>query len=83
MELIFTYGTLMKDRRAHNSFQNKSHVTDTVLADYGLYEANDDNYPCAVPVEGFKVYGEIYSVDKNTLDILDEYEEEGELYIRK
>ena len=83
MELIFTYGTLMKDRSAHNSFQNMSYVTDTILSDYGLYEASDNNYPCAVPVEGFKVYGEIYSLDKNTLDRLDQYEEEGELYIRK
>ena len=38
MELLFTYGTLMKGQKAHNSYPDMSYISDAVLPDYGLYE---------------------------------------------
>lgn len=36
MELLFTYGTLMKGQKAHNSYPDMSYISDAVLPDYGL-----------------------------------------------
>lgn len=59
MELLFTYGTLMKGQN-HNSYTDISYISDAVLPDYCLYEASEENYHCAVPVKGFKVSGDIF-----------------------
>ena len=60
MELLFTYGTLMKGEKTHNSYPDMSYISDAILPDYGLYEASKENYHCAVPVKGFKVSGDIF-----------------------
>ena len=83
MELLFTYGTLMKGQKAHNSYPDMSYISDAVLPDYGLYEASEENYPCAVPVKGFNVSGEVILLMKKFLKKLNEYEEEGDIYIVK
>lgn len=67
MELLFTYGTLMKGQKAHNSYPDMSYISDAVLPDYGLYEASEENYPCAVPVKGFNVSGEVILLMKKFL----------------
>ena len=67
MELLFTYGTLMKGQKAHNSYPDMSYIRDAVLPDYGLYEASEENYPCAVPVKGFNVSGEVILLMKKFL----------------
>lgn len=64
MELLFTYGTLMKGQKAHNSYPDMSYTSDAILPDYGLYEASEENYHCAVPVKGFKVSGDILLMKK-------------------
>ena len=81
MSYLFTYGTLMKGQRACSMLEGAEYVGDGVLHGYGLYETG--NYPAAVPVEGFNVYGEVYAIDEGMLKDLDEYEGEGDLYIRK
>ncbi len=81
MSYLFTYGTLMKGQRACYRLENSRYVADAVLHGYGLYETG--SYPAAVPVEGFDVYGEVYEIDDETLRDCDEYEGEGDLYIRK
>lgn len=80
--LVFTYGTLMKNQRAFGKFGEMECVGDAILDGYGLYEV-EAGYPAAVPVKGFKVYGEVYSITDEQLKKLDEYEVEGDLYIRK
>ena len=67
MELLFTYGTLMKGQKAHNSYPDMQYISDAVLPDYGLYEASEENYPCAVPVKGFNVSGEVILLMKKFL----------------
>ncbi len=79
--LVFTYGTLMRGQIGFGKFGNMEFFADGVLSDYGLYEAH--GFPAAVPVKGFSVFGEIYEVDDITLNNMDKYEREGELYIRR
>ena len=67
MELLFTYGTLMKGQKSHNSYPDMSYISDAVLPDYGLYEASEENYHCAVPVKGFNVSGEVILLMKTFL----------------
>ena len=81
MSYLFTYGTLMKGQRASGLMEGCKYVGDGVLQGYGLYEAGE--YPAAVPVEGFNVYGEVYEIDDGMLKDFDAYEDEGDLYIRK
>lgn len=50
----------MKGQKAHNSYPDMSYISDAILPDYGLYEASEENYHCAVPVKGFKVSGDIF-----------------------
>ncbi len=80
-QLVFTYGTLMKGQRAYGIFGEITYIGDGVLKDYGLYEVG--TYPAAVPVKGFQVFGELYEIDEETLKRFDDYEDEGDLYIRR
>ena len=82
MELLFTYGTLMKGQKAHNSYPDMSYISDAILPDYGLYEPSEENYSVLYQLKDLK-WVEIYSIDEEILKKLDEYEEEGDLYIRK
>ena len=81
MSYLFTYGTLMKGQRASSMLTNAEYIGDGILRGYGLYEVGE--YPAAVPVKGFNVYGEVYEIDDGMLKDFDEYEGEGDLYIRK
>ena len=60
---VFTYGTLMKGRSNHHYVKDEQYLYDGVLYGYGLKET-PYAYPAAIPMEGFKVYGEIYEVDE-------------------
>ena len=62
---VFTYGTLMKGRSNHHYVKDEQYLYDGVLYGYGLKET-PYAYPAAIPMEGFKVYGEIYEVDEKT-----------------
>ena len=79
--LVFTYGTLMKGQLSYGRFGESEFIGDATLYDYGIYEVGA--YPAAVPLKGFKVEGEVYAVDDEQLKRFDEYEDEGDLYIRK
>ncbi len=85
MSLVFTYGTLIRGQAAYGTRGKMEYLGDGVLRDYGIYEVieNGARYPAAVPVKGFCVYGELFEVNDETLQGLDEYEGEGDLYIRR
>ena len=76
---VFTYGTLMKGQSNHHFVKDKDYRKDAVLYGYGLKETGY-HYPAAIPMEGFKVYGEIYEVDEKTREGMDELEDVGVLY---
>ena len=78
MYKVFTYGTLMKQRRNHFILENSKYLGDAILDDYGLYELG--TFPGAVKMLGYKVYGEVYEVDEKIKELLDELEDVGNLY---
>lgn len=77
-KLIFTYGTLMKGQCRNSVLDTSKYVCDAVLDNYGIYEVG--SYPAAVPVKGFKVYGEVYEIEESLKKDLDAIEGEGSLY---
>lgn len=78
---IFVYGTLMNGERAHYMLEDAKFVGKYRLADHAMYRLY--SYPGIVPRKGESVIGEVYEVSKEMLPMMDRYEGEGSLYIRK
>ena len=78
---IFTYGTLMSNQRAAHMLSGYQCLGTFRLLDYATY--NVSYYPGIKPVLGECVIGEVYLVDDACIARMDEYEREGDLYIRK
>lgn len=77
---VFVYGTLMKGERAQAYLLNQEFAGEAVLRDYGIYHLG--SYPGIKPLAGGTVPGELYLVDRMTLQRMDQYEGEGSLYHR-
>ncbi len=79
---LFVYGTLMKAYEQGSIYLKEAEfIEEAVLTGYGLYDVGA--CPGIVKEEGSKVKGELYLITKDMLPALDEYEMEGELYIRE
>ena len=78
---MFTYGTLMKNQRNSFLMKKAKFLGDAVLENYCLYEIG--TFPAAIPMNGFKVYGEVYEVSDEDKVLIDELEDEGFLYTYK
>ncbi|NP_001071185.1 gamma-glutamylaminecyclotransferase A [Danio rerio] len=87
---VFVYGTLKKGQSNYHELTNTTHgqaefITCARTKDpYPMVIATKDKFPFLlnVPGSGQQVYGEIYNVDQNMLDFLDEFEECPDLYQR-
>lgn len=78
---IFVYGTLMRGQCNHERFlKDKDFIADGRIDGFKNYDLG--SYPGIVFGSG-QVAGELYSVDDETLESLDELECEGDLYLRK
>ena len=84
MTKVFVYGSLREGCKAHDLLAKAKKIADARLLGYDLYRVawypgiklNPDNKDGVV--------GEIYEVDKNTLDMLDCYEGVAEgLFVRQ
>ncbi|MBR3357173.1 MAG: gamma-glutamylcyclotransferase [Solobacterium sp.] len=73
---VFVYGTLMRGQINHDYLEDDAYIGNAVLENYGLLELG--GFPGAVPMEGLKVYGELYSVTDNGKKRIDALE--GSLY---
>jgi len=78
---LFVYGSLLSHNSHHHLLEGNRFIGNAILEDYALYKIAW--YPGIIPKKGAKVLGEVYEIDKNTLKIIDEFEDEGELYQRK
>ena len=78
---VFVYGTLMQGQRAAYMLAGSDFVGCFRLKDYGMY--NLGRYPGIVPWDGGSVLGELYFVSDEMLAQMDEYEGEGDLYLRR
>lgn len=77
--VIFTYGTLMKNNSNHHYLKDDEYIGDGKLNNYGLLELG--YFPGAVPKESYSIIGELYKVsneEKMNIDYL-----EGNLYSYK
>jgi gamma-glutamylcyclotransferase (GGCT)/AIG2-like uncharacterized protein YtfP len=78
---VFVYGTLMQGQRAAHMLAGSRFVGYFQLKDYAMY--NLGRYPGIVPCAGEVVLGELYLVSNEMLAVMDEYEAEGDLYLRR
>ncbi|MDR1533744.1 MAG: gamma-glutamylcyclotransferase [Planctomycetota bacterium] len=76
--LLFVYGTLMRDNSARHLLAGAVRTGEATATGYSLYDLGA--YPAAVPDPGGRVKGELYRVDRPTLERLNEYEGEGSLF---
>lgn len=81
LQPAFVYGTLMKGERAEHLLAEATYIGRCKLQDYAMY--NLGRYPGIQPCPGETVYGELYLIREQMVEMLDEYEEEGTLYDRK
>ena len=77
---VFVYGTLMKGQRANRIIASGRFAGHFVLDGYEMFSLG--RFPGIWPGDG-NVVGEVWFVDDETLDLLDEYESEGYLYRRE
>ena len=68
----------MKGQVNHHFVENSVYLGDAFLDGYGIKEVG--TYPAAIPMKGFKIYGEVYEVDDKTKTKMDELEMVGYLY---
>ena len=78
---VFVYGTLMRGERASHMLEGYEYCGIFCLKDYAMY--NVSTYPGIKSKTGECVVGEVYLVDDAGIQRMDEYEEEGSLYIRE
>ena len=77
----FVYGTLMRGERAEHLLSEATYIGRCRLQDYAMYHLG--RYPGIQPCAGEVVYGELYLIHDQMVQMLDEYEVEGTLYDRK
>lgn len=78
---VFVYGTLMQGQRANHMLSGARFAGKVQLNDHAMYHLG--RYPGIVPCPGETVWGELYYVNAEMLAKMDEYEEEGSLYLRR
>ena len=80
--LIFVYGTLKKGFHNHHLLEQSEFVgSGWTVEKYALYH---DGIPYVVKDEAIsRIQGEVYSVDDDTLEVLDRFENHSEWYCRE
>lgn len=79
---LFVYGTLKRGESNHGLLGGRSPVrTARTTPSYELVDLGD--YPAMVEGGDTAVFGEVYAVDTETLDRVDEFEEHPSLYERR
>lgn len=74
---LFVYGTLKKGQYNHHLLMDSKYLYDTVIKGFTLYDVGY-GYPFAVKKEGSFITGEVYEVDQEIYQII----EDMELYAR-
>ncbi|MCS7231973.1 MAG: gamma-glutamylcyclotransferase family protein [Elusimicrobiota bacterium] len=80
-QYLFVYGSLLSHNSRNYLLKDSKFIGKAILENYGLYKISW--YPGIVSKEGSKVVGEVYEVDDVTLEKIDNFEGEGELYKRE
>ena len=78
---IFVYGTLMNGQRANGYLDGAEFKGSFCLNGYAMYDLG--SFPGIVEKENESVVGEVYAITEDMLPMMDRYEGEGSLYIRR
>jgi len=79
---VFVYGTLMKGEHHHEAISKARFLgLAETKPEYELVQI--DYYPAMLPGGASKIIGEIYEVDDETLEKLDELEEVPAVFVRE
>ncbi|EOD01462.1 gamma-glutamylcyclotransferase family protein [Caldisalinibacter kiritimatiensis] len=83
MYKMFVYGTLMKRHSNHDFLKNQRFIGKGLLKGYKMYRVVI-SFPGIVKSSQIEdvVIGEVYEIDKKTLQNLDKLEGEGHMYKR-
>jgi gamma-glutamylcyclotransferase (GGCT)/AIG2-like uncharacterized protein YtfP/cation transport regulator ChaC len=71
---VFVYGTLRKHERNHHLLKDSTLIAEQVWT-YGELFDTGCGYPMLKPSQDHKVFGELYEVNQNVLEKLDELED--------
>ncbi len=79
---IFVYGTLKRGYCNHNFIKSSQFIGNAYIKGYDLYDLKD--YPAIIKSTDDEciVYGEVYQISEQTLQLIDQLEDEGDLYNR-
>lgn len=81
--LVFVYGTLKKGQRANHRLGENARLVGTGRS-LTVYEMFGGSFPMILyATDGRPVLGEVYEIEKNTLDDLDRYEGYPSFYNRR
>ncbi|KAK4036250.1 putative gamma-glutamylcyclotransferase CG2811 [Daphnia magna] len=83
---VFVYGTLKRNQPNHHYLSSAKFITEaTCFEKFPLVIASKYNIPFAInkPGSGFRIKGELFTVDEETLAKLDELENHPTLYVRQ
>ncbi len=80
-QLLFVYGTLMRNGRAEYRLSGSQYIGKAILKDYAMYDLGA--FPGIVAKKGEWVEGELYFIRDSDFAGLDSYEGEGDLYQRE
>ncbi len=80
-QLLFVYGTLMRNGRAEDLLSGYEFMGKAILKDYAMYSLG--SYPGIASKNGEWVEWELYIIRGSDFSRLDEYEGEGYLYRRE
>lgn len=79
---LFVYGTLMQGQGAHHYLEDAKYIGEYALDGYSMYDLG--SFPGILQDRrDRRVLGEVYEVTPEQIPFMDNYEGEGNLYIRK
>jgi len=81
MTKVFVYGTLKQGYGNHGLLNDAKYLGDAVTV--GKYRLLNAGFPVIRPGDVGRVEGEVYEVNRHTLQALDRLEGEGTMYHRK
>ena len=82
-QLLFVYGTLMRNGSAEDLLNGCTYSGKAILKDFAMFNLEQGRYPGIISKRGEWVEGELYIIYDNDFARLDHYEDEGVLYQRE
>lgn len=79
---VFVYGSLKKDYYNHKYIQNCRFISNNTICGYNMKYDKSNKYPFLFK-GNYCIKGQVYEIDNNILNILDELEQNNIVYKRE